>query len=469
MRPACDRLQFGEASDLRLVQSRQDDPSSGTFGVKVRVKAALTVLLAVGLGSASAAHPGQFLGLKIQVADEELTYELLISADYLGFLTQPADVRYGVKRTRDGYDFLEERQREQLKQVLADLLSTSCPVEVDGVRILPVARDLIWVPPEGPEVEPDELAGLPPDAKALIAYPLKGRPRRVSMIWGLYPEDYTRVMAGLDPALDIAAELDAYDENRIITFKPDEPAYVWHAENAPLRERVTTVAVRRPVATMRVPVLSLVLALAALGGGALGLLVIRQQVVRRVVLGSALLLLGGAPFVRGQFVREWPAPWSPRVALPDQGEAAEIFTALHRNVYRAFDYKRESDIYDVLAQSVNGVLLDAVYNEVFQSLIMRDQGGAVARIQEVEVLSADVEQTGVVADNAAAFCVLARWRVRGAVYHWGHVHERLNEYAARYTVAQEANNWKITAVDVLEQQRITADPNAAEPATSDPG
>ncbi len=56
----------------------------------------------------------------------------------------------------------------------------------------------------------------------------------------------------------------------------------------------------------------------------------------------------------------------------------------------------------------------------------------------------------------------ARWRVKGAVFHWGHSHTRTNEYRARYTVRGTEHGWRISASQVLEQQRIESAPIDAE-------
>ena len=68
----------------------------------------------------------------------------------------------------------------------------------------------------------------------------------------------------------------------------------------------------------------------------------------------------------------------------NERKALGIFATLHSNIYRAFDFNNESDIYDVLSKSVDGPLLDKVYTEIYQSLIAREQGGAVARIKSVK-------------------------------------------------------------------------------------
>ena len=46
------------------------------------------------------------------------------------------------------------------------------------------------------------------------------------------------------------------------------------------------------------------------------------------------------------------------------------------------------------------------------------------------------------------------WLVEGTVEHWGHVHTRVNRYAADLSVRPVAGAWKITGLDVTDQERV---------------
>jgi hypothetical protein len=56
------------------------------------------------------------------------------------------------------------------------------------------------------------------------------------------------------------------------------------------------------------------------------------------------------------------------------------------NIYQAFDYREESVIYDILEKSVAGELLTETYLETKRSLEIENQGGARARVKEVEIV-----------------------------------------------------------------------------------
>ena len=90
-------------------------------------------------------------------------------------------------------------------------------------------------------------------------------------------------------------------------------------------------------------------------------------------------------------------------------------------MYDAFSARSESEVYDILAVTVDAEILDELYAEVYESLILRDEGGAVSKVEGIDVLERDVALD---ADGAPAFDVDWSWRVHGLVSHWGHLHRR---------------------------------------------
>jgi len=131
-------------------------------------------------------------------------------------------------------------------------------------------------------------------------------------------------------------------------------------------------------------------------------------------------------------------------------EAAEIIHGLLLNTYRAFDYREEDRIYDTLEQSISGELLTDVYLETRRSLELENQGGARAKVKEVEVLSAESEPL----DGATGFAAQGTWNVAGSVGHWGHIHQRRNQYEARFTVEAIDGVWKFTGLEILQEERL---------------
>jgi hypothetical protein len=132
-----------------------------------------------------------------------------------------------------------------------------------------------------------------------------------------------------------------------------------------------------------------------------------------------------------------------------QARTQEVVSGLLHNVYRAFDFRDEEQIYDVLAQSVDGDLLEQIYLETRRGLELASQGGARAKVKQVELDSLEVERAG-----TEGFVASAVWSVHGSVGHWGHIHQRSNRYRAELTVAPIEERWKLTELTILEEERL---------------
>ena len=136
--------------------------------------------------------------------------------------------------------------------------------------------------------------------------------------------------------------------------------------------------------------------------------------------------------------------------VTEVAEAQAIVAPLLRNVYRAFDHHVESEVYDVLARSVEGELLRKLYLETIQALTLDGREGTRVTIAEfsanVDKVEAAPEGDGFVAD--------CNWMARGIVGHWGHSHPRVNIYNARVTIRPDKGEWKLTGLEVQEVRRL---------------
>jgi hypothetical protein len=181
------------------------------------------------------------------------------------------------------------------------------------------------------------------------------------------------------------------------------------------------------------------------------LLVGRKLLGKQVAVGSALLLL----LLAGCCWNLAPLPLTLRPArLPELSPAAsgEIFRQLHANIFRAFDYHREEEIYDALARSVDGPLLAELYTQLRSSLEVQQQGGAVSRIDSVNVESGQPSPLPP-ENNRPGFGYRSKWNLVGSVEHWGHLHQRTNIYDADFTISLVDGAWKITAMRSLDEQQ----------------
>ena len=130
-------------------------------------------------------------------------------------------------------------------------------------------------------------------------------------------------------------------------------------------------------------------------------------------------------------------------------QAKELTSTLLSNVYRAFDYRKDTDVYDALERSVSGDLLRKIYLQIKRSLVVAEQGGARAHVQRIQVVDGKL-----VAAKSGYFRYQCSWRVVGTVEHWGHIHTRENQYTAEFTVALKSGSWKLQQYNFRGQKRI---------------
>jgi hypothetical protein len=185
----------------------------------------------------------------------------------------------------------------------------------------------------------------------------------------------------------------------------------------------------------------------------LGLLVVGGLAVRQFPkpagtgLAVVLWLVGGSAFL----ILDNMGRTAASVRTPQQAET--ILRPLLRNVYRAFDHRAESEIYDVLARSVSGELLRTLYLETIQALTLEGREGTRVTIKDFDLNVAEVRQP-VRGAEKGAFVADCQWTALGNVGHWGHTHTRVNRYTATATVSPDGAAWKITDLQVTEARRL---------------
>ncbi len=135
----------------------------------------------------------------------------------------------------------------------------------------------------------------------------------------------------------------------------------------------------------------------------------------------------------------------------EQKEATNVLRGLLKNIYRAFDYRMEEDIYDKLAISATGNLLADIYLQNRKSLAIQKAGGAQARIKNVEILDVSMNNSP---DLPMSLSFNCKWTAFGTVGHWGHVHARKNQYEADITIQPIEGVWKIVGLELVEEKRI---------------
>jgi hypothetical protein len=428
----------------------------------------IPALAAEGLGGVAAAglvalHPqdGPDVDLRIHITDQAVTASVTFN---LAFADAVAYV------PREIPDVLHPVEAPLLRDALFEFIREKNTVIIDGVPVAPVLREFETPEPESSLLPLFPRTGMRGLIKAhfIVDYPAKSPPQQVGFRWGEFPIDPVLsegAAEGEELPVIIAGQFQTRGASWIVEFTRDHPEYIWHRADTP-DQRFEEVPPPPQWVTMRaVPVASVAIGLAGLAA-AVGCLALAPKGRRAAFAGTAALVgLIGAFALRDVGVIEMGHPLADKMTITEQ-QAIAAFGPLHTNIYRAFDYNEEGDIYDALARSVDGKLLDELYNQIYRGLVMQlEDGAAVSRVQNVQPV--ETKLLGVETDyGAASFRLSHRWRVTGAVYHWGHSHTRTNEYLAEYTVAATeqadgSRGWRITQSRPLEQFRVDSAPGDA--------
>ena len=128
-----------------------------------------------------------------------------------------------------------------------------------------------------------------------------------------------------------------------------------------------------------------------------------------------------------------------------------ILDSLMKNIYRAFDFRDEENVYDKLAICVSGERLADLYLQQRRSLVVEQAGGAQAKVEEVAIEDVEISKSS---QHDGALDLRAQWTAIGKVGHWGHIHSRQNRYDAIVTIKPVAGAWKVVDLELLEEKRI---------------
>jgi len=192
--------------------------------------------------------------------------------------------------------------------------------------------------------------------------------------------------------------------------------------------------------------------IAGLGAVAVLGLVVAAIGYRRSRQGGRKLLVGGlaiavlaALAIPAVMLRQ-----STRVPDLDEESLVTLTGDLLNNVYRSFDFREEDQVYDRLALTLDGAILEKVYLDQRAALRVERAGGADARVNKLDVVS--VDRLSDVEPGSVG--LRADWVIQGSVGHWGHVHSRGNSYQADIILQPVDGSWKIIDFEVLSQERL---------------
>lgn len=378
----------------------------------------------------------------LYIEDHEVRHEILIPL---------ATLDESVSLERGDDEFLDLAEQDAARDSIENYFLGGNPIEIDGVKVSGKVDRLDFY-----GVDFKDFARRAPRKRVpmgsarvgiIISYPSASPPQTVKLTWDRFSQFLRRVNLAVIAYEDTSsATLGRVGEYRF---------FEWKNPGRPAPDPIGEVRADLPPEPMiSLPVLSLgcllfgavtLLALARLG---------KRAKERRVIL--VLILLAavlGWPFLRWNVHDPFRRP-----AEISQEEANKIFSTLLHHVYGAFRFREEGALYDALAFSIQGEYLTDAYLQIRRGLVMQEQGGAVSKVGEVEIVDGERVPLSEAAPDQdlsqGGFGYRCRWNVAGTVEHWGHIHERTNQYSAIFAVVPIDGAWKITGVEILEEERL---------------
>ena len=346
--------------------------------------------------------------------------------------------------------FLDTEEQDVAAEKIKAFFSSGNPVEIDGVVVQPKFDRIDFYGLDlrdfAVQAERRKVSMANGRVGVIMSYSTKGMPTSVSVTWNLFNDAVKSVDS-------VVFAFDDIQKTEFTMFLTDN-TFEWQATDmAPIAPiaGVTTDAEKYAVPVIKVPLVSLVFGMVMLGW--LGCcLFCRCSWITASLVGIFCLLAGWLTWNYQVWELENPFAARPKVS-PEQ--ASQVFTQLHKNIFRAFDYRNEEEIYNALAQSVDGELLRDLYLKIIESLKVKEQGGAVSNIREVKIVAGSAlapdQDSGL--SGRPSFGFRSQWDLVGTVEHWGHIHERTNQYDARFQVELIDDQWKITAMQVLDESQ----------------
>jgi len=386
--------------------------------------------------------PTQQTGSKQQTGARKLTTPVI---SYLS--VEPYEVRQEILiNARTAVRFLGVNDKgmgsipveslDPIKNGVLSIFEEANPMVIDGNEVEPILTraDFVTLGPAGvilrtsPVVESldNGIIGI------TLVYETDELANNITVDWKLFSEDVQKIEATTIDPFGGSTRVLTIDDN-LLEWKRRLSGY-----KVPIIGEIL-------VEKQKIPLISIVLFLT-------GLVLLFISRKKRITLVSRPVILSvvGLAFILYPFMRisvELPFYLTP---APSKERTAIILDDLLTNVYRSFDIRNESDIYDRLSVSVVGDQLSKIYLESRRLLELENRGGARARIDDVEIL----EVNSVESSKEGGLKIEGIWKVSGSVNHYGHTHYRQNINNAVLNLLPIEDAWKIQGIEIIDEQRI---------------
>ena len=349
-------------------------------------------------------------------------------------IVRPADIQRYVDLGLAGETIIPADRHDKIKQKIVEFLDDYFPVKINGEpvegtvdRVNFLRRSLR----SSVVVDNQDLELLPSTVGVIYVFPTDGLPQTVEMEWDLFNEKTPTVPAA---TVDQAGPLPVILEPGFSTLRWEN--FLKFPELPTLTDLQKPPTVSQSVAGWGRWLL-LVLSIVLLAG------LLRSLFAKRTLSVPLLSFSLSALAITVVFFHQHR-----QVAMNDERLTQLVGDLLH-NVYRAFDYRGEEVIYDVLEKSVSGELLTDIYLETQKGLELANQGGARVKVKTTEVNNAEL-----LSRDGNRLTIESDWKVSGSVGHWGHIHQRTNGYRAKLEISELDGVWKLTGLEILEEQRL---------------
>jgi hypothetical protein len=349
-------------------------------------------------------------------------------------IVRPADIQRYVDLGLAGGTTIPAERHDEIKAKVVDFLSGHFPVKIDGEPVEGIVDRVNFLRRtlrSSVVVDNQDLELLPATIGVIYVFPTDGLPQTVEMEWDLFNEKTPTIPAA---AVDQAGPLPVILEPGFSTLR-------W--ENfLKFPELPTLTDIQRPPTVLQSVAgwgrwLLLALSIVLLAG------LLRSLFTKRTLSVPLSSFSLSALAITVVFFHQHR-----QVAMNDERLTQLVGDLLH-NVYRAFDYRGEEVIYDVLEKSVSGELLTDIYLETQKGLELANQGGARVKVKTTEVNNAEL-----IGRDGNRLTIESDWKVSGSVGHWGHIHQRTNGYRANLEISEIDGVWKLTGLEILEEQRL---------------
>ena len=373
----------------------------------------------------------------LYIDDYEVRHEILIPLMTL---------QESIELPRNDRAFLSPVEQDAIAGTLSDHFLKHNPIQIDGDLRVPTVVQCRFVGVNfrdlAQQAQRRSVAMASGRVGIILSYPLDRPAQTLRLKWDLFSESVFAVKV---------AVVEGESVRRVVLSKVGHRnVFDWSAQESPGPVPIQSVDGPLPE-HQKVSWLKY-----AIGTLPFGLVCIFVQLIpksrRRVALGlaacSGLLLVGIFP-------HKLTTPWS-TPSISNECEAAVCHDLLPQ-IYEAFRYRSEERIYDALATTVHGELLQDVYLQLLNGLKMQQQGGAIARIDEIRITnSRSVNDDGALSPSSRPqFEQQCTWSVSGEVEHWGHRHRRENQFTGRLRIEWIDDRWSLAELNLLEERQLS--------------